>query len=161
MAYGIDRQSKDSVNSSHELSEHFQSLWSGFDPQPPVGANLKDAMLHLLEQALEHQFPAHPKFKAPPEDRNLRKVYEEVHEANEVANQPLKVEKPLRPLLRAIANPLLLGEMHETVFLLGRTGRTTSIPRWPKNGGTATVSQFAARSICRGPWACPRPWRTW
>ena len=142
VAYGIDRQSKDSVDSSHELSEHFQSLWSGFDPQPPVGANLKDAMLHLLEQALEHQFPAHPKFEAPPKGANLRKVYEEVHKATEVADGRLEVEKPLRPLLRAIANPLLLGEMHETVFLLGQHWKNHFNPKVAEAGGTATVGQL-------------------
>ena len=142
VAYGIDRQSKDSVDSSHELSEHFQSLWQGFDPQPPVGANLKDAMLHLLEQALEHQFPAHPKFEAPPKGANLKKVYEEVHKATEVADGRVEVDKPLRPLLRAIANPLLLGEMHETVFLLGQHWKNHFNPKVAEAGGTATVGQL-------------------
>jgi len=47
---------------------------------------------------------------------NLKKVYEEVHRATQ-GEERIEVEKTLRPLLRAIANPLLLGEMHETVFM--------------------------------------------
>ena len=141
-AYGIDRQSSDSVDTSHELSEHFESLLPGFDPQPPVGANLGDAMQHLLEQALEHQFPAHPKFEAPPKGANLRKVYDEVCKATQVADGRIEVDRPLRPLLKAIADPLRLGEMHETVFLLGQHWRNHFNPKVAEAGGTAGVAQL-------------------
>jgi len=142
VAYGIDRQSKDSVDTSHELSECFRSLWHGFDPQPPVGADLQRAMQHLLEQALEHQYPAHPKFEAPPKGANLKKVYDEVHKATEVQDGRVEVEKTLRPLLRAIADPLLLGEMHETVFLLGQHWNNHLNPKVAEAGGVPTVGQL-------------------
>jgi len=143
-AYGIDRQSKDSVDTSHELNEHFQSLCHGFDPQPPVGADLKAAMQNLLDQALEHQFPAHPKFEAPPKGANLKKVYDEVHKATQVDDGRVEVDKALRPLLRAIAGPLLLGGMHETVFLLGQHWKNHFNPKVAEAGGTATVGQLRA-----------------
>lgn len=142
VAYGIDRQSTDSVDTAHELSEHFRSLWLPFDPQPPVAANLKDAMQHLLEQALEHQYPAHPKFEAPPKGANLKKVYDEVHRATEAADGRVEVEKPLRPLVRAIANPLLLGEMHETHFILGLYWKNHFNAKIAEVGGAATVGQL-------------------
>lgn len=142
VAYGIDRQSSDSVDTSHELSEHFESLLPGFDPQPPVGANLGDAMQHLLEQALEHQFPAHPKFEAPPKGANLRKVHDEVCKATQVEDGRIEVDRSLRPQLRAIANPLQLGEMHETVFLLGQHWRNHFNPKVAEAGGTATVAEL-------------------
>jgi len=142
VAYGIDRQSSGSVDTSHELSEHFETLLPGFDPQPPVGANLCDAMQHLLEQALEHQFPAHPKFEAPPKGANLRKVNDEVCKATQIADGRIEVDRPLRPLLRAIANPLLLGEMHETVFLLGQHWKNHFNPKVAEAGGTASVVQL-------------------
>jgi hypothetical protein len=142
VAYGIDRQTTDSVDTSHELSDHFQSLWPPFDPQPPVCVNLKEAMQYLLEQALEHQYPAHPKFEAPPKGNNLKKVYDEVHKATEAADGRIEVEKPLRPLVRAIANPLLLGEMHETHFVLGQYWKNHFNGKIIEAGGTASVGQL-------------------
>jgi len=142
VAYGIDRQSAGSVDTSHELSEHFESLLPGFDPQPPVAANLADAMQHLLEQALERQFPAHPKFEAPPKGANLRKVYEQVRRATQVEDGRIEVDKPLRPWLRAIANPLLLGEMHETHFVLGQHWKNHFNRKAAEAGGAVTVGQL-------------------
>ena len=142
VAYGIDRQATDSVDTSHELSDHFQSLWPPFDPQPPVSVNLKEAMQHLLEQALEHQYPAHPKFEAPSKGNNLKKVYDEVHKATEEAEGRVEIEKTLRPLVRAIANPLLLGEMHETHFVLGQYWKNHFNGKIIEAGGTASVGQL-------------------
>ncbi len=142
-AYGIDRQTDDSVDTSHELSEHFESLLPGFDPQPPVGANLADAMQHLLDQALEHQFPAHPKFEASPKGATLRKVYEEIRRATQAENYRIDdVAKPIRPLIRAIASPLELGEVHENVFILSTHWKNHFDPKVAEAGGTATVGEL-------------------
>jgi hypothetical protein len=142
VAYGIDRQTTDSVDTSHELSDHFQSLWPPFDPQPPVSVNLKEAMQHLLEQALEHQYPAHPKFEAAPKGSNLKKVYDEVHKATEESDGRIEIEKTLRPMVRAIANPLFLGEMHETHFVLGQYWKNHFSGKIIEAGGTASVGQL-------------------
>ena len=61
-AYGIAPAAPGSIDPSHELSEHFQSL-DGWQPQPPVGATLGEAFVHFVGQALEQQFPAHPSFR--------------------------------------------------------------------------------------------------
>ena len=156
VAYGIDRQSTDSVDTAHELSEHFQSLWPLFDPQPPVSVNLKDAMQHLLEQALEHQYPAHPKFEAPPKGSNLKKVYDEVHRATESGDGRVEVEKSLRPLVRAIANPLLLGEMHETHFVLGQYWKNHFNSKIARTGGTASVAQLRSWMDVPSPTGLPK-----
>ena len=157
VAYGIDRQSIDSIDTAHELTEQFQSLWPPFDPQPPVAVNLKDAMQHLLEQALEHQYPAHPKFEAPPKGANLKKVYDEVHKATEVQDGRVEVDKALRPLIRAIANPLLLGEMHETHFVLGQYWKNHFNPKIVEAGGTASVSQLRGWMDLPRPTGLPKP----
>ncbi len=157
VAYGIDRQSTDSIDTAHELSEQFQSLWPAFDPQPPVAVNLKDAMQHLLEQALEHQYPAHPKFEAPPKGANLKKVYEEVQKATEATDGRIEVDKALRPLMRAIANPLLLGEMHETHFVLGQYWKNHFNPKIVEAGGTASVGQLRNWMDLPRPRGLPKP----
>jgi hypothetical protein len=142
-AYGIDRQSKGSVDTSHELHEHFRSLLPDFDPQPPAAANLAEALNKLLEQAMQRQFPAHPKFEAEPKGANLRKVCEEVLRATQARDGRIEVDdRSRRPLLRDIAQPLLLGDMHETVFLLGQHWKNHFNPRIIEAGGTPTVGQL-------------------
>lgn len=142
-AYGIDRQSKGSVDTAHELHEHFDSLLPDFDPQPPAAANLAEALGKLLDQALQRQFPAHPKFEATPKGANLRKVFEEVCRATQARDGRIEVDdRPRRPLLRAIAQPLQLGEMHETVFLLSQHWKNHFNPKVVQAGGMVTVGQL-------------------
>src|SRR5690606_31192530 len=59
-AYGLSDEPRDGFDLSIERSEQFISLEPTFEPQRPVGANLKDALEKLLDQALTHQFPGHP-----------------------------------------------------------------------------------------------------
>src|SRR3989454_1101521 len=56
-AYGLESRTLGSLDTTHdlELNERFVSLWPGFEPQPPVAANLAGAMDHLLGQALAHE----------------------------------------------------------------------------------------------------------
>jgi hypothetical protein len=143
-AYGLDQLSPASVDTSHELSEHFASLEPGFDPQPPVASNLAWAMDHLLHQALEFQFPAHPCFEAEIKALHLKKVYEEIHKATQTDDGRVPIEKNLRTLLRQIANPLLLGEMgaDATHFVLGQHWKNHFQKKATESGHTITVKQL-------------------
>ncbi len=127
-AYGLEALISGSLHSAHdlELSERFASLWPGFEPVPPVAAKLEGAMRHLIGQALEHDYPAAPAFEAEVKSGNLKKVYEVVGEATRATDGRVVVDKPLRPLIRSIANPLRLGEMglDATHFVLGHHWRT-------------------------------------
>ena len=84
-AYGLEALTPGSLDTTHELEPHeqFVSLRPGFEPQPPVAANLAGAMEHLLSQALEHEFPAAPQFEAEVKTSNLQKVYEQVQAATQ------------------------------------------------------------------------------
>ena len=123
-AYGLDALTPGSLDSTHDLdlNEHYVALSPGFVPQPPVAANLGGAMLHLLSQALEHDFPAAPHFEAEIKPGSLKKVYELVLPVTQEADGRLLIEKTLRPIVRQIADPLLLGEMgaDATHFLIGQ-----------------------------------------
>ncbi len=119
-AYGADNPVPGSVDESCRPALHFHSLDPAFSPQPPVGANLKQAFEHLLAQMLESQYPAHPRFGAEVKISALRKVQAEVERAAQDPDGRVAVDKPLRPLLQQIAVPLKLGEMGETHFALGR-----------------------------------------
>ncbi|VTU01487.1 Uncharacterized protein OS=Singulisphaera acidiphila (strain ATCC BAA-1392 / DSM 18658 / VKM B-2454 / MOB10) GN=Sinac_1955 PE=4 SV=1 [Gemmataceae bacterium] len=109
------------LDASFDMSEsHFQSLYPTLVLQRPVGANLGEALLHLLDQALAHQFPKHPKFGQEVKlGKDLRQVLEVCQEAARTPDRRVFVEdKGVRLKLRNICNPLDLGQMSETHFVL-------------------------------------------
>jgi hypothetical protein len=109
------------LDASYDMSEsHFQSLFPTLVLQRPVGANLGEALEHLLDQALSHQFPKHPNFGQEVKSaKDLRQVLEVCQEAAQTPDGRVFVEdKNLRQKLRHICNPLELGRMSETHFVL-------------------------------------------
>lgn len=145
-AYHVITPLQGSIDTAHELavSEHFQTLDASFDLQPPVGANLQQAFQHLLGQALKHQFPAHPTFEdeAPLGMAALKRVLAEIERATQVADGRIPVEQPKRRELRQIANPLRLGEMHETHFVLGQHWKSHLLREHAKQSGAMTVAKM-------------------
>lgn len=145
-AYGLAAITPGSLDTTHELEPHeqFVSLWPAFEPQPPVAAGLGGAMDHLLYQALESDFPAAPDFEAETKSSNLKKVYGVVSGATQAQDGRMLVDKPLRPLMRHIANPLMLGEMGQdaTHFVLGHHWRSHFTKKSSEAGGSMTVGQL-------------------
>lgn len=145
-AYGLDAVTQGSLDTTHDLdlNEHYVSLCPGFVPQPPVAANLAGAMQHLLSQALEHEFPAAPHFETEVKSNTLKKVYEEVFPATQIADGRLAIEKTRRPIVRQIAAPLLLGEMgvDATHFLLGQHWKSHFGKKAAETGSGITVGQL-------------------
>ena len=112
------------LDASFDLSEsHFQSLFPTLVLQRPIGANLGEALEHLLDQALSHQYPRHPKFgQEIKAGKDLRQVLEVCQEAARTPDGRVFVEdKAVRQKLRNVCNPLDLGQMSETHFVLGST----------------------------------------
>src|SRR5262249_26319628 len=95
-------------------------------------------------QALADDYPAHPKFEAEVKTSNLRKVYEVVSQAARKEDGRVEVDRPLRPLVRQIANPLLLGEMgaDATHFVLGQHWKNHFNRKAAQTGSALTVSQL-------------------
>ena len=147
-AYGLEVLSPGSLDTTHslDLNEQCVSLWPGFPPQPLVAADLAGAMRHLLSQALEHEFPAAPHFEAQVKSGTLKKVYELVLPATQSPDGRLAVEKTQRPLVRQIANPLLIGEMgaDATHFVLGQHWKTHFARKAGETGSAITVGQLRA-----------------
>jgi hypothetical protein len=141
-AYGIQHPFPGTVDTSHELSDHFQSLDPGFRPQPPVAANLREGFTHLLGQALESQFPAHPNFQVSVKLGNLRKVLPELQRAAQAPDGRIAVDRAMRDLLREIAEPLELGRMAETHFLLAHTWAQRFNKKRAQDGGPVTVRKL-------------------
>ncbi len=117
-AYGISKIDEKSIDTSHDLDEHFLSLNPHLKVQPPVGAGFKDCLEHLYAQALEHQYPDHPRFEGEVKRAGLRRVLDVVRQAAQIKDGRVEVEKPLREEVRRIAVPLKLGDMGETHFVL-------------------------------------------
>ncbi len=122
-AYGIATPAPGVIDRSHDLAEHFQSLDPSFEPRPPVGANLRQAFDSLLGQVLAHRYPGHPDFGREVKIGDLRKAHEVLQAAIADPQERTLVDKPLRPILRELAQPLKLGTMHETHFVLSRHWR--------------------------------------
>ncbi|MFN9415469.1 MAG: hypothetical protein ACK57V_24280 [Pirellula sp.] len=145
-AYGLDAITQGSLDTTHELEQHeqFVSLDDGFDPQPPVAANLGGAMNHLLSQALMSEFPGAPNFEAEIKIGNLRKVQAVLSEAAQSQDGRVAVEKTIRSLVRHIANPLQLGEMgHDaTHFVLGHHWRNHFNKKAAEASSTISVGQL-------------------
>jgi hypothetical protein len=140
--YGLDAGNPEAVDSAHELTDHFQSLWSGFDPQPPARTQLRDAMEDILGQALAYQYPAHPLFEAEIKTANLNKVLDVATQAARTHDGRIPVDKSLRQVVRQIANPLLLGEMAETHFVLGQHWKTHFNRKAAEAGGAVDVGRL-------------------
>ena len=117
-AYGVSTLYTEAIDTSHDLGGHVYSLNPALTPQPPVGANLKDALQHLLAQALAHQFPAHPRFDEEVKRSALRNVSEVVRQATQVRDGRVEVERSKREEVRRVAVPLHLGDMGETHFVV-------------------------------------------
>jgi hypothetical protein len=144
-AYGLDALLPGSLDATRELEPHeqFQSLKNGFDPLPPA-ASLRGALEQLLDQALTDDYPAHPKFEAEVKTSNLRKVYEVVSQAARKEDGRVEADRPLCPLVRQIANPLLLGEMGSdaTHFVLGQHWKNHFTRKAAQTGSALTVAQL-------------------
>ncbi len=117
---------------------------AGFQPQPPVAANLGGAMKHLLSQALESEFPGAPDFQAEAKLTHLKKVYEVVAGCVRSNEGRILVDQKLRHLVAQIANPLMLGEMaHDaTHFVLGHHWPSHFSRKASETGNAMTVGQL-------------------
>ncbi|WP_416670068.1 phage resistance protein [Egbenema bharatensis] len=146
-AYGLQIISEGSLDTTSSLEPHeqFVSLANGLDLRPPVAADLKGAMTNLLDQVLTHEFPAAPSFDADVNRVNhLEKVYQVVSAAAQAQDGRTLVDRPLRLLIRQIANPLKLGEMglDATHFVIGQHWKNHFNRKAAEAGGTIRVDQM-------------------
>jgi hypothetical protein len=146
-AYGIlPKPVEGSLDPAHQLTpaESFNSLDPSFTLQPPAAAGLSEALDQLLDQALRHQYPAHPLFDAEAKLNMpaLRRVFEVVERATEAQDGRIAVEQPQRREVRQIANPLKVGEMHETHFILLQHWKNHFLRKEAEHGGPLTVAKL-------------------
>jgi hypothetical protein len=139
-AYGVATPQPGSLDHDDLLQSQVMSLQPGFTPRLPVGATMQEAFTQLLGQALAFQYPAHPEFGSEVRMADLNKVYTELRRAIHAENGRIDVDSPLRPLLRQIAQPLKLGEMHERHFIVKLDWPQHLAREMAKQGGDVTVA---------------------
>ncbi|NUB25311.1 phage resistance protein [Azospirillum brasilense] len=139
VAYGIASEPADAIGAALDGSQHLHSL-NGFKPALPVGATFKAAFDKLLDQLFGYLYPAHPAFDVEVKTAVLRKVQPEIQRASaEPDGRVFIADKAVRQLVRSIANPLKLGEMGETHFVLAHHWRTHFAQKHAQQGGPMTV----------------------
>ena len=144
------------LDAAYDMSEsHFQSLYPTLVLQRPVGANLGEALEHLLDQALSHQFPKHPKFGQEIKlGKDLRQVLEVCQEAARtpdgrvfVEDKAVRAEAPqrLQPArTRADVRDALRPRQHlEEPLQPAARGLGAAAPH---GGGPAAVDRTSPRS---------------
>lgn len=137
--YGLREPQAQYADPANQLTgaDHLQSLCQ-LTLQPPVAANLLDALRGILAQALEYQYPGAPNFEEETRftKATVTKVLEVVEQALTTTEPSVVVTDPaVRKIARQIANPLKLGEMHETRFQLGHHWRSHFAQRQAKDAG--------------------------
>jgi hypothetical protein len=133
-AYGVAPAQPGLVDTSLALADHVQSLDPSLDLRPPVGASLRPAFEHLLDQLLSHRYPDHPRFEQEIRKADLETTLAEVRRAAEQPDGRIEIDRPRRPALRLVANPLRLGIMHEANFVLGDHWRNHFTAREARHG---------------------------
>ena len=121
-AYGAAAPSPGTLAEDSGHDQVLISLDPGFNPAPPVGADLAAAFRQLIDQAFSAIFPAHPAFE--PADHavttaELAITYAHVERAAADRDGRVQLEGNFASV-RRIANPLQVGTAGETHFLFGQ-----------------------------------------
>jgi hypothetical protein len=146
-AYGVAEPLTGSLNDGGTLDSQIYSLETGFNPNLPIGSNLGKAFDNILGQALSFQYPGHPEFENEIKLVDLGKVFEQLRRAIHATNGRIDIESPLRSLMRSIAQPLKLGEMHERHFIFKADWPqklTRELAKDEQRGEAVTVARLRA-----------------
>ncbi len=133
-AYGLQQAEQGVLDDAHaEHDQYFISLRPGFAPQKPGTGDLGKGLDLLLDQALRHQFPAHPEIdlrardNAPVEVRKAlaRRVWGWCEKAAADTNRRVMVEKKERVEVKEVVEKLQLGTLSDGPLVLSTHWRDT------------------------------------
>jgi hypothetical protein len=144
VAYGIAQDPQDAVDQKLPTSDQFRTLDRTFQPLAPVGANLKEGFINLLDQLFTHKYPAHPQFEMEIKLPLLKKVELELARALEDKDHRVHVaDRSVRQFTRAVVNPLRLGNMGETHLALENHWRTHFLQKMAADGDSGAAITVA------------------
>ena len=118
MAYGVMIAEQGILDEGLRLEkdQQFQSLDPSVVIRPPAAADLRSALDNLIEQALDGQYPAHPKFNK--DDMKLsnalvQQAFSSICEALEAPDSRVAIDRDVRKKLRPLLDPLELAHVGE------------------------------------------------
>ncbi len=139
-AYGFRDSPPPGTVEMEGAEQRFFSLWPNVALRTPVGATFKAALEHLVSQALEQQFPAHPVFEGVVKTTDLRKVLEVMQRAVQSGEPRVFVDRKDIPVMQKLAEPLELGRMGDTHLVPTDTWKKHFDKQLASSGhGTPTV----------------------
>jgi len=101
-----------------------RSLHPGFEPQPPVGNSLANAVDRLISDAFDALYPDHPEF-SPPDSlisrHDLNTVLTRLREAQSQADGRIPLERRERDIARRVTEPLGIARTNETHLIFTPT----------------------------------------
>jgi hypothetical protein len=118
MAYGVMNPEPGILDEglSLEKEQQFQSLDPSVVIRAPAAADLRSALDDLLGQALDGQFPAHPKFSKDEmhlSNALVQQAFEKISEALEAPDSRVAIDRDVRRKLRPLLEPLDLAQVGE------------------------------------------------
>jgi hypothetical protein len=123
-AYGIDRPDEQWVRTDLPLRDQFPCLDPTLDVRPPTAPNLNDGFEQLLDQVMNHVYPAHPAFEDEVRAGELRTCLKYVSLAAGERNQRLEnIPQPDRKPVRKVLGPLKVATTAEAHIMLDRHWR--------------------------------------
>lgn len=143
-AYGVATPVPGTIVHELEPNQQFQSLFPACRLRPPTGANLHEALDHLLRQTLDVQYPKHPEFgdNADVRTATLKRVWTEVQAALQLENWRKVVDSAYRKTVRQIVFPLELCDVGDDVIVVKRTWQQHFDRYVAQEGGALTVARL-------------------
>lgn len=134
MAYGVMVVEPGILDEGLQLDkeQQFQSLDPSVTVRPPAAADLRSALDNLIEQALDGQYPAHPKFNK--DDMKLtnalvQQAFDKICEALEAPDSRVAIDRDVRKKLRPLLDPLELAYVGEQFLAVKTTWSDRFDPR--------------------------------
>jgi hypothetical protein len=144
VAYGVISGHDPLVDATQRLTDHHRSLDPTLVIRPTTRPTLEGALGEICDQIFSSQYPGHPKFDAVVTTPHLRTAWSEIKRALADPDNRVTVESSNRRALRAVANPLTLGTMYESHFVLDSYWRSQLDRHLGRSNDHATVDQMRA-----------------
>jgi hypothetical protein len=134
--------------------------------RPPAAADLRTALDNLIEQGLDGQYPAHPKFNKDEmrlTNALVQQAFDKIREALEAPDSRVAIDRDTRKKLRPLLEPLELAHVGEQFLAVKTVWFDRFDPREEQlPNRTATVGHIAEMDEpANADGVAEMCWRTW
>ncbi len=122
MAYGVMNAETGILDEGLRLEkdQQFRSLDPSVTIRPPAAADLRSALDGLIQQALDQQYPTHPRFSRAPTNAVVQLGFAKICEALESPDSRVAIDRDTKQKLQPLLDPLELAQVGEQ-FLAVKT----------------------------------------